>query len=114
MDTHRNLKGIGALGDYESVLPFQAIGLDAVVVSPDADDEEVRNAVHRFRTGGFAILFVTERVYASHREFLDEINDTEDLTVVPIPGIGGSMGLGMQSVRKCVERAVGMDIFAVQ
>lgn len=114
MDTHRNLKGIGALGDYESVLPFQAIGLDTVVVSHDADEHEIRSALQRFRTVGVAILFVTEQVYEVHRELLDEVNDTEDISLVPVPGIGGSMGLGMQAVRKCVERAVGMDIFSVQ
>lgn len=102
------------MGDYESVLPFQAIGLDTVVVSSEDGDDEVLNAIRKFRTGNYAILFVTEAIYAKFRDVLDEVNDAEDLTVVPMPGIGGSMGLGMQSIRKCVERAVGMDIFAVQ
>ncbi|NLO39192.1 MAG: V-type ATP synthase subunit F, partial [Ruminiclostridium sp.] len=30
--------------------------------------------------------------------------------VIPIPGIQGSLGIGMLGVKRCVEKAVGADI----
>ena len=30
--------------------------------------------------------------------------------IIPVPGRNGSLGIGMQDVRKSVERAVGADI----
>ncbi|HBG14640.1 MAG TPA: V-type ATP synthase subunit F, partial [Synergistaceae bacterium] len=36
------------------------------------------------------------------------------MSIIPIPGIKGSNGIGIKSIRDSVERAVGMDIFAVK
>ena len=44
----------------------------------------------------------------------DELNDEYDTSFIPIPGLKGSMGVGLESIRSGVERAVGMDIFAVK
>ncbi|MCF0247416.1 MAG: V-type ATP synthase subunit F, partial [Synergistes sp.] len=38
-------------------------------------------------------------------------NEFTDLSVIPVPNQKGSMGTGLDSIRRSVERAVGMDIF---
>ena len=44
---------------------------------------------------------------------IDEVDEYADLrtpAIIPIPGKEGSLGIGMTSVKKSVERAVGSDI----
>ena len=114
MDTHSSSVRVAALGDYESVLPFQAIGVETVVVEADATEETVRAALLRVRREQVGILFLTEDLFARHRDVVDELNEQTSMTIIPIPDQSGTVGIGMESVRKCVEKAVGMDIFAVQ
>ena len=41
---------------------------------------------------------------------VEEYNDQRLPAIIPIPGKEGSLGIGMTSVKKSVERAVGADI----
>ena len=43
---------------------------------------------------------------------VQEINDAYPTSVLPLPGLSGSTGAGLASIRNSVEKAVGMDIFA--
>jgi len=36
------------------------------------------------------------------------------MCIIPVPNQSGSMGVGLSSIRRNVERAVGMDIFGVK
>ena len=40
----------------------------------------------------------------------DRYKDMELPAIIVIPGIGGSMGLGMNEVRESAKRAIGADI----
>ena len=87
---------IGVIGDRDSVLGFQALGLE---VCPAETAEEARQALHRMAKENFAILYLTEQL-AAH------------LTpaIILIPGKEGSLGIGMANIKTAVERAVGADI----
>ena len=41
---------------------------------------------------------------------MDTYKDRKIPAIIPIPGRQGTMGMGMTSVKKSVERAVGADI----
>ena len=98
---------IGVIGDRESVLGFQAVGLD---VFPAGDAEEAKKTLNRLVKEDFAIIYITEQFYQYMMKEVEEYTDSRLPAVIPIPGKDGSLGIGMTSVKKSVERAVGADI----
>jgi len=104
---------MAAVGDYDSVLPLQALGVEPFVVAP-GEETDVETLLRRLARSGYAVLFLVEDLYLAHRDAVEELNERESLAILPLPGSSGSKGSGFASVRKCVERAVGMDIFAVR
>ena len=98
---------VGVIGDRESVLGFQAVGLD---VFPAGDAEEAKKTLKRLAKEDFAIIYITEQFYQYMMKEVEEYTDSRLPAVIPIPGKDGSLGIGMISVKKSVERAVGADI----
>lgn len=98
---------IGVIGDRESDLGFQAVGLD---VFPAGDAEEAKKTLKRLAKEDFAIIYITEQFYQYMMKEVEEYTDSRLPAVIPIPGKDGSLGIGMTSVKKSVERAVGADI----
>ena len=98
---------IGVIGDRESVLGFQAVGLD---VFPAGDAEEAKKTLKRLAKEDFAIIYITEQFYQYMMKEVEEYTDSRLPAVIPVPGKDGSLGIGMTSVKKSVERAVGADI----
>ncbi len=98
---------IGVIGDRESILGFKAVGLD---VFPVDDPEEARKILKRIAKEDFAIIYITEQVYQFMMDEVDEYTDSRLPAIIPIPGKDGTLGIGMTSVKKSVERAVGADI----
>lgn len=104
---------MAAVGSYDSILPFKAIGLDVVEIT-----EENRNSLgqimNRFARKGYAALFIEEALFSANQQAVDEVNESTDMCIIPVPNQSGSMGVGLSSIRRNVERAVGMDIFGVK
>ena len=98
---------IGVIGDRESILGFKAVGLD---VFPVDDPEEARKILKRIAKEDFAIIYITEQLYQYMMDEVDEYTDSRLPAIIPIPGKDGTLGIGMTSVKKSVERAVGADI----
>lgn len=98
---------IGVIGDRESILGFKAVGLD---VFPVDDPEEARKILRRIAKEDFAIIYITEQIYQYMMDLVDEYTDSRLPAIIPIPGKDGTLGIGMTSVKKSVERAVGADI----
>lgn len=98
---------IAVLGDRESVLGFQALGLD---VFPAQDVDEARRTLHRLAREQYAVVYLTEQLAQYMDEELARYKDELTPAVILIPGKEGSLGIGMANVKKSVERAVGADI----
>lgn len=103
---------MAAVGSYDSVLPFQAIGIETVVLTSE-NQAGVAQLISRFARDGYAVVFLEESVYAAFHADMDQINETTMTSVIPVPNHAGSLGVGVSSIRKSAERAVGMDIFNV-
>ena len=101
-----------AMGSHGCVLPFQAIGFEVVVVNQE-NIKAVPQTILQLASGECAILFLDESLYEKFKSDVEECNEKSDLSIVPIPDQRGSKGIGLESIRKSVERAVGMDIFNV-
>ena len=98
---------VGVIGDRESILGFKAVGLD---VFPCDEVEEAKKVLHKIAREDYAIIYITEQLYQYMLSEVEEYTDLRLPAVIPIPGKDGSLGIGMTSVRKSVERAVGADI----
>ena len=98
---------IGVIGDKNSILAFKALGLD---VFPCEKDSEAQKILHRIAKENYAIIYITESIYIQIREEVDRYKEARLPAIIPIPGREGSLGIGMQNVKKSVERAVGADI----
>ena len=69
-----------------------------------------RKILKRIAKEDFAIIYITEQVYQFMMDEVDEYTDSRLPAIIPIPGKDGTLGIGMTSVKKSVERAVGADI----
>lgn len=98
---------IGVIGDRESILGFKAVGLE---VFPCDSHDEGAKVLKKLAEEGFAIIYVTEQLYKDMLQQVGEYRDNRLPAVIPIPSKDGSLGIGMEGVKKSVERAVGADI----
>ena len=82
MSAHKQRAPMAAVGSYESILPFKAIGLDVVVVTEE-NRAAVPQTLSKFSRSGYAALFLEEPLYAEFRETVDEINEYSDISIIP-------------------------------
>ncbi len=107
---------MAAVGDYESILPFQAVGIDPFVADQNgkSDDQDLQNLLRRLLREKYAVVFLLDSLFKAHQEFIRELNEDYAISIIPVPGVHGSTGIGVEAIRESVERAVGMDIFSVE
>ncbi len=98
---------IAVLGDRSSVLGFKALGLD---VFPAETAEEAKPILRRLAKGEYAVIYLTESYAAKLTDELERYKDAVTPAIILIPGKEGPLGIGMDNVKRSVERAVGADI----
>ena len=98
---------IAVVGEKESVLGFKAVGFEVFETAAPKESEDV---IHRLDKEEYGIIFITEQALAPIIQVMDTYKDRKIPAIIPIPGRQGTMGMGMTSVKKSVERAVGADI----
>ena len=97
------MRRCAVMGDTESVQGFAAVGLD---IFP-CDDPAAAGEPGREEYG---VIYLTERLAALLERELDALDGQMLPAVIPIPGVHGNTGAGLERVRACVEKAVGSDI----
>ncbi len=100
---------IGVVGDRDSVLCYKAFGMD-VFPATENDSEESRKTVDRLAKENYGIIFITEQIAQTIQETIDRYNKTMLPAIILIPGIKGSLGVGLARIRDNVEKAVGINI----
>jgi len=98
---------IGVIGDKDSILGFKALGLSVFPVTQPSEAEKI---LHELAQNQYAVIYITEQIAKDIVASIDEYKDSRFPAIIPIPGNQGSLGIGMQGVKKSVERAVGADI----
>ncbi|NDO47677.1 V-type ATP synthase subunit F [Clostridium sp. MD294] len=98
---------VGIIGDKDSIMGFLALGID-IFPAYEADDikKNIRNLVEK----EYAIIYITEQASLLVQEYIARYKDNRLPAIIIIPGIGGSMGIGMNEVRESAKRAIGADI----
>lgn len=98
---------VGIIGDKDSILGFLALGID---IFPAYNADEVKKTIHKLAEKDYAIIYITEEASLMAKESIAKYKDFELPAIIVIPGVGGSMGLGMNEVRESAKRAIGADI----
>ncbi|KAF5071776.1 V-type ATP synthase subunit F [Anaerotignum sp.] len=98
---------VGIIGDKDSILGFLALGID---IFPAYNADEVKKTIHKLAEKDYAIIYITEQASLMAKESIAKYKDFELPAIIVIPGVGGSMGLGMNEVRESAKRAIGADI----
>lgn len=98
---------IAVVGDHESTLGFKAVGFDVFAVETP---EETEATVLDLAARQYGVIYITEQALQPVIHIMSRYKNSRIPAIIPIPGIGGSLGLGLTGVRSSVERAVGADI----
>ena len=98
---------IAAIGDWESVMGFRALGLDTY---PVASVEEAKETVRELAKTDCAVIYLTEQLAKDMDDVLSRYKDELRPAIILIPGREGSLGIGRDNIQRAIERAVGADI----
>ena len=98
---------IAVIGDWESVMGFRALGLDAY---PASSPEEAREIIHKLAKEDCAVIYLTEQLAVKLEDVIARYTDALRPAIILIPGKEGSLGVGKRSIQSAIERAVGADI----
>lgn len=100
---------IGVIGDKDSILCFKAFGIDVFTVSID-DAEVNRKIVNQMAREGYGLIFITEQIAQSINETIERYDKEMTPAIILIPSNAGSLNIGLNRIRKNVEKAVGINI----
>ncbi|MGD9567639.1 MAG: V-type ATP synthase subunit F [Sedimentibacter sp.] len=98
---------IGIIGDKQSVLGFKAVGLN---VFGCTTKDDARSRLQKIANEDYAIIYITENFYDEIRDTIYGYNEKRLPAIIPIPSMSGTRGIGMENIKKAVEKAVGADI----
>ena len=98
---------VGIIGDKDSVMGFLALGID---IFPAYEADEIKRNIRDLVEKEYAIIYITEQASLLVQEYIARYKDNRLPAIIIIPGIGGSMGIGMNEVRESAKRAIGADI----
>ena len=102
------MRKVAVVGDRDSVLAFEALGIE--VFTP-TEDHEIRNTIERLARNDYAVIFMTEELAERAEETLSHYRNAAVPAIIMIPNSRGSQGIGMREIAANVEKAVGMNIF---
>lgn len=98
---------IAVVGDPDSIYGFAALGLD---IFPVDDPSKGGVLLRNLAENEYGIIYITESLAAQLPDELEYYKTRRLPAIIPIPGVYGNNGIGIASVKKSVEQAVGSDI----
>ena len=106
-DAHMS-KAIAAVGDRDSILLFQAVGINTVIAE---NQQDIEHALRHLEREGYSLIYITERAAQMVKETINEYKNQPFPIVIPVPSRLGIGGAGMDGIRRNVIKAVGKEIF---
>ena len=101
---------IGVIGSPDTIIGFQALGLDTFPVREEAEARAVLRQLTRSEEEEYAILYIEEGLAQALEAEISRFKDVPRPAIILIPGREGSLGLGLSALTAAVERAVGANI----
>jgi len=101
---------IAAIGDWSTVFPLKAIGIEVHSLSEDEDPAKLLR--HLANSKEFGIIFVQENLLDRIHPVMQEFSDRDLPAIILIPSVAGSEKLGISIIRDTMKKAAGRDILA--
>lgn len=98
---------MAAISDNDSVMLFNALGIKTFSVE---NIPEAEKAIFKLVDMKCKIIYISENLYTQIPEVLDKYKNSPFPIIIPIPYGEESLGVGIEKIRKNVEKAVGIDI----
>jgi len=98
---------IAAIGDKDSIYGFASLG---VSIFPAEDAAQGARTLRQLADADYGVIYITEQLASLMTEEIAKYASSPLPAIIPIPGVRGNTGLGLDSVSKFVEKAVGSDI----
>lgn len=98
---------VAVMGDRDSIYGFAALGLETFPVTEQA---EAAKLLRKIAENDYAVIYITEALAEKLETELDFYREQRLPAIIPIPGVFGNTGKGIENVKKSVEQAVGSDI----
>ncbi len=98
---------IAVIGDKDSILGFKTIGVDTF---PVTSAQAALDTLKKLVSENYGVIFITEELAQGIPDVINELHKRYLPTVVLIPNSKGSLGIGIEQIRKNVEKAIGADI----
>lgn len=95
---------ICAIGDYDSICGFSALGMD---IFEATEKEAVEKYIKDLAAREYAVILITENAAFEASEEIDKFKNEKVPAIIPIPSVTGTYGMGIEALRTAVERAVG-------
>lgn len=98
---------IGVMGDRDSIKGFLALGMQ---IFPVEDTQTASSTLKKLADEEYAVIYITEQLCKEIEKDVDRYKDEVIPAIIPIPGISGSNGFGINNIRKAALRAIGSDM----
>lgn len=98
---------VAVLGEKKIVLAFKSLGI-AVFGIEKEDDFNL--AVKKIEEDEYSVLFITESIAQKHKKEIEHFYTKTLPAVLIIPGATNLQGVGRESLKKTIERALGSDL----
>ncbi len=98
---------VGVIGEKDAVMGFIALGFS---VFPVENKEQAADILEDLAANQYAVIYITEQTAVNIENEINQYREKRFPAIIPIPGVQGSLGIGMRGVKRCVEKAVGADI----
>lgn len=99
---------IAVVGDGTSVAGFRPFGFTVFAVEPAGAARELWDEL---TAGEYAVVLVTEPVFAAVSDLAAGIVDASVPALTVIPGAGSGGGVGQEKLDRAIERALGTTVF---
>lgn len=97
---------LAIVGEGDGILVFKAAGVAAFPVS---DEKEARATLRKI-AHDYQIIFITEELARRLADFLKLFDEEAYPVVLPIPSADSDGSYGKETLRRAMERALGVDI----
>ena len=97
---------IAALGDEDNMFPFIQVGMDFYKTE---EGNALLIQVAKLISSGYYLFYIDEDSLSGCTELLTMYDKHPSVTIITVPG-NNKDGIGMQRIRKMVEKALGQNI----
>lgn len=99
---------VAAIGSSDVIILFNAVGIRTFLAD---DPVQVDKIIFDLANDNYKIIYVSEEIYEVIPETLEKYKNITFPIIIPIPTTEEGKGIGLQKIKKNVEKAIGFDIF---